>query len=296
VAGSTYRRLAFAVTLAFGLLMTAPAVSGGLIWDLGIASGFACAVLVVCLFVFPLRADGLPRNRLLASSQHRLLGWLTVATAAIHVLVLLVTQTLIGRYLLPSAPVFMWCGVLALVLAVILVKYAGRWHTELAAAMALILWAHLIGSGQAVTGARRTLVVGLLLGLPIVWFAFRKRTAPSRQKALRYGTGIAALIVVPLLPAPTASRLLLQPVLQPDVAPIIFPHDNHTSVNCVVCHHNYVDHTGVVGCIDCHRSARTDLPQASEATFHTFCRDCHNRLANEGARHGPTRECGECHR
>jgi hypothetical protein len=296
VAGSTYRRIGIALLLACGLLMSPPAASGGLIWDLGIACGYACTVFLVCLFAFPVRGDGLSRDRLLAHSQHRLLGWLTALTAAAHVLVLIVRQTLITRYLLPSAPVFMWCGAVALILAVTLVKYAGRWHTAMAAAMALALWAHFLGSGQAIAGVLKTAAVGLLLALPVLWFGFRRRTAASRQKTIRYGAAIATIIVVPLLPSPTASRLLLAPVARPEFAPIVFPHDTHTSVNCVVCHHNFTDHTGVAGCIDCHRSQRTDLPQSSEATFHVFCRDCHSRLATGGARHGPTRECDACHR
>lgn len=296
MSGSTYRRVGIALLLACGLLMSPPAVSGGVIWDLGIVCGYISAVVLVCLFAFPLRGDGLPRQRLLVHSQHRLLGWLIAITATAHVVVLLLRQTLITRYLVPSAPVFMWCGAVALILAVTLVKYAGRWHTLMAVAMGLILWAHLVGSGQAVSGVLKTTAAGVLLALPVLWFSFRKRTAAARQRATRYAAGIATAIVVPLLPSPTASRLLLAPVARPDFAPIIFPHETHTSVNCVVCHHNFTDHTGVAGCVDCHRSQRPDLPQSSEATFHVFCRDCHNRLAVDGTRHGPTRECDACHR
>ncbi len=296
MAGRTYRRLAFALVLAVGLLVTPPSVSGGLVWDLGIASGYISLVLTVCLFVYPMRGDGLPRDRLLGSAQHRLLGWLTLATAVLHLLVLLGSQTLIRRYLVPSAPIFIWCGAAALALAAVLVKKTGRWHTALAAVMVLTLWAHLIGSGQAVSGLNKSVAVGVLLALPLLWFAFRPRTFPSRQKAIRHGTGVAAAVIIPLLPSPAAHRLLLQPAVRPGPISIAFPHENHTSVNCITCHHNYLDHTGVVACVDCHRSARTDLRQASEATFHTFCRDCHARLAGEGARHGPTRQCAACHR
>ncbi len=276
--------------------MSPPAVSGGLAWDLGIASGYVCGILAVVLFAFPLRGDGLPRGRLLTSSQHRLLGWLALVTAVLHVLVLLGSQTWVSRYLVPSAPAFMWCGIAALILAAALVRKTGRWHTPLAVAMVLTVWAHLVGSGQAIAGLVKTVAAGLLLALPIVWFGLRPRTVPSRQKPIRHGIAIAAIIAVPLLPTPTAHSLLLQPVVRPGPVPVFFPHESHTSVNCVTCHHNYVDHTGVVGCIDCHRSARTDLPQPSEATFHIFCRECHTRLAGERARHGPTRECDACHR
>lgn len=295
MSASTYRRVGLALLLAVWLLMSPPAVSGGLVWDLGMACGYAAAVILICMFAFPLRGDGLPRDRLLAHSQHRLLGWVVLVTAAAHVAVLLARQTLITRYLVPSAPIFMWCGAIALILALTLVKYAGRWHTLMAVGMGLTSWAHLVGSGQALAGMLKTSAAGILLALPILWFSYRKRTAASRQRATRYVAGVATIVIVPLLPAPTASRLLLAPAARPDFAPIIFPHETHTSVNCVVCHHNFTDHTGVAGCVDCHRSQRTDLPQSSEATFHVFCRECHSRLANEGVRHGPTRACDSCH-
>ena len=296
MAGSTYRRLAVALLLAAGLLISPPTAAGGLIWDIGIVCGYASVVLVVCLFAYPLRGDGLSREHLLGLSQHRLLGWITLATAALHVAVLLGSQTLIGRYLLPSAPVFMWCGVVALILAAVLIRKTGRWHVPLAMLMALTVWAHLVGSGQALRGSWKFTIAGLLLVLPIAWYAFRGRGPSSRSRTIRRVCAAAAVVVIALLAVPTSSRLLLQPAARPSLAPILFPHENHTSVNCVVCHHNYIDHTGVVACVDCHRSARPDLVQTSEATFHTFCRDCHVQLANAGAKHGPTRECSACHR
>jgi hypothetical protein len=67
-------------------------------------------------------------------------------------------------------------------------------------------------------------------------------------------------------------------------ATLDFPHDQHREVNCLVCHHNMVDHAGIASCIACHRKNR-----CAEATFYVFCADCHGRLASEGHKHGPTR-------
>src|SRR4051812_18943564 len=103
-------RIAIALFLGGGLLISCPAVSGGLLWDVGAACGYVCLILFVCLYVFPVRGDGLPHARLLGLSQHRSIGWWVLAAAIAHVVVLLAAEPQNTRYLLPSAPVFMWCG------------------------------------------------------------------------------------------------------------------------------------------------------------------------------------------
>ena len=122
MAASTFRRLVVALLLGVLLLASPPATSGGVIWDIGIVSGYVCVVLAVFLYVYPLRGDGLPHSRLLGLSQHRRIGWWMLGAALTHVAVLLTAQTSIGRYLLPSAPIFMWFGVAALLSAAALVQ------------------------------------------------------------------------------------------------------------------------------------------------------------------------------
>jgi hypothetical protein len=311
---STYRRIAVALVLGGLLLMSPPVVSGGIVWDIGIGTGYICVVLLLCLYVYPLRGDGLPHGRLLGLSQHRLLGWWMLGAALVHAAVLITWQPLVGHYLLLSAPLFMWCGLLATVLLAVLVQTGlsvrasmrrstptGRppksatLHIVLAAATVLGLGAHIIGSAQVVSRPIKTAAVFLLLVLPLAWFAFRPRSSRSHQSALRRLTHVSVVALLPLMPSPIASRLLLEPAARPNRIAVTFPHESHTSVNCVACHHNYIDHTGVTGCIDCHRSQRHDLPHSSEATFHTFCRDCHTRLALDDMQHGPTRACSACH-
>ena len=312
MSSSTYRRLAAAAFLGGLLLASPPVTSGGPIWDIGVGSGYFCVVLVIFLYVYPLRGDGLAHSRLLGLSQHRRLGWWVLSAGLIHVAVLLIVQPSTGRYLLPSAPVFMWCGIAALLVAGALIQtgLAARsamrrsksprthatLHVVLAVTIVPALCAHVMGSGQFATGVSKIAALCLLLALPPAWYALRPRTGRSNQNRLRRVSHVGAVALIPLLPTPLARQLLLEPAARPTSIGVNFPHDSHTSINCVACHHNFVDHTGVTGCVDCHRSQRADLPRSSEATFHSFCRDCHTQMALEGNRHGPTRACSGCHK
>ena len=310
MARGTAYRIALALLLGTALLVAPPAVSGGVSWDIGVGFGYVCAVLLVCLYLFPVRGDGLPHARLLGLSQHKVVGWCALAATLLHVAVLLIAQPLTGRYLLPSAPTFMWCGIVGAILAAVLVQtgLSGRSamrrsgsitvassHIVLTGVMVFLVCIHIVGSGQLVTGLVKTTAVLVLLGLPLAWFALRRRASPQKHGGPRRSTHLVAVAAIALIPSPVARHYLLEPTSRPDVIAVNLPHEKHTSVNCVVCHHNYVDHTGTGACIDCHRSGRADLTRSSEATFHTFCRDCHSQLAVQASPHGPTRACRECH-
>lgn len=313
-ANRPYRRLAVACLLAGLLLLAPPTVSGGLLWDLGITCGYVAVVLMLVLYLYPLRGDGLPHSRLLPLSQHRLLGWLTLAAVVLHVAVQLGSQPHAARYLLPSAPLFMWCGVAALLATVALVQtgLAARsqlrraggksatygpatWHLVLAAALLVTAGAHLIGSGQAAGGSLRRVALLVLLAIPAGWYALRPRLRPLSARALKVSSAAGAAVLILVLSVASARLLLLKTPISPARILVVFPHEKHFAVTCTTCHHNFLDHTGSASCVDCHRSARGDLPQGSEATFHTFCRDCHATLALQGAKHGPTRSCSACH-
>jgi hypothetical protein len=308
----TIRRIAIALMVGGVLLVTYPAVSGGVLWDLGAACGYICVILFACLYAFPVRGDGLPHARLLGLSQHKSLGWCVLGTAIAHVAILLLAEPLSTRYLLPSAPLFMWCGIVSLLVSVALVitglsaraqmrrsPAASRaaLHVVLASLAMTTACAHIVGSSQLLSGAFKLAVVLLLVALPLGWYALRPRL---RRSLARPASHLAAVALVALMPAPMSKQLLLEPVLRPSPIAVSFPHDRHTSVNCVTCHHNYVDHTGTTACIECHRNANTvapraDLAHSSESTFHTFCRDCHTQLALDSEKHGPTRSCSACH-
>lgn len=310
------RRIAIALALGGALLVSYPAVCGGVLWDIGAGCGYVCLILFVCLYVFPVRGDGLPHARLLGLSQHKTIGWCVLATAVAHIAAVLVAEPQTGRYLLPSAPLFMWCGVAALlcVVASVITGLSARSHMRrspaaapsagaapvsratlhivLAAVLVLTACAHVVGSSQLLSGVVKTAVVLALLCLPLGWYALRRRAV---HISARRASQVGAVVLVALLPASMSKQILMEPVARPAAIAVNLPHDLHTSVSCVTCHHNYVDHTGTTACVECHRSSRTDLGRSSEQTFHTFCRDCHAQLALDGHKHGPTRSCAACH-
>ncbi len=76
--------------------------------------------------------------------------------------------------------------------------------------------------------------------------------------------------------------------------PVTFAHLDHRSVNCVACHHNFVDQTGQGLCFQCHKT-NPEISTLIETQFHTLCRDCHVEKQAEGEDGGPTRRCLDCH-
>lgn len=315
-AGSGLRRLIVALLLGGLLLASPPTSSGGLTWDVGIFSGYVCVVLVICLYLYPLRGDGVPHRRLYRLSQHRRIGWWVLGMATLHIAILWISQPFVGRYLSPSAPIFMWCGMIAIILAATLVQTgllartalrkvpktataaprSSTAHVVFAALMVATLFAHLAGSSQWLAGLAKPAAVCLLLVLPLAWFAFRPRHPRSHQTSTRRAAHVLTITLIPFLPTSLAHQTLLAPAARPSPIVTNFPHESHIEVACSTCHHNLADATGQTPCIECHRSQRTDLLQSSEATFHTFCRGCHTKLAADGApQHGPTRACSQCH-
>ncbi len=310
---SHLRRAGIACVLAAAVLMLPLPASAGVFWNIGAGIGYASLIFALILYVFPLRGDGVPHSRLFTVSQHRRLGWIALFLALAHAVILLIAQPLVGRYFLPSAPLYMLCGLAALIALAVLVatgisarsglRHAApprkarlnvAAHALLAVLLPGLIGAHIIGSGQLLDRRTRIITASVLLALPLMRFAWRP--APSRRRhrwaVILSRAAIAALLI---MPTPLASSLLLQPVMLPPIVHVYFPHEDHRTVNCVTCHHNFVDQTGAAGCLDCHRSARPDLRQSGEATFHVFCRDCHRELALQGQKHGPVRECGVCH-
>lgn len=280
--------------------------------------GYIAAAVALVLYLYPLRGAGLPgkalpHRRLLTVSQHRRLGWVALCLAAVHALILFAVEPLTFHYALPSAPLYMLCGIGALAALALLVPTGlssrsvlrhtpgrsgvGLWHAVLAALFVGLLGAHLVGSGQLIDTLPKQFSLCILLALPVFWAVLRPRN--ELMRAGHWATLVlsfalaAALLLLPM--RPSAARLL-EPATRPSgMLPVHFPHELHMSVNCVVCHHNFRDATGTANCIDCHRSRREDLPHSSEQTFHIFCRQCHHDLALEGRKHGPTRACQSCH-
>ena len=75
---------------------------------------------------------------------------------------------------------------------------------------------------------------------------------------------------------------------------VTFAHADHTEQNCIACHHNFVDDTGMGLCFDCHKTD-PEIAPLIETQFHDLCRGCHLTEQLSGGMHGPTRACLDCH-
>jgi Class III cytochrome C family len=302
------RRITIAAAVLAALLLAPLPATGGALWDGGAAVGYCAGLLALLLYLYPLRgrdAHGavLSHRRLLSISQHRQLGWVALGFATAHVVIVLTVQPLTLRYLLPSAPLYMLCGLAAWVALAALVATGlamrKSLHAILASLFLVLLGAHLIGSGQLLDTPVKSFSGMLLLAMPLFWSAVRvARSRGFRGNRWAAALAMASGLLLLAMPHSTVTAELLEPVIaRPTPLPVRFPHELHTSVNCVLCHHNFRDATGTANCIDCHRNAhRVDLDRSSEATFHVFCRTCHVERAILGEKHGPTRACEPCHR
>src|ERR1700722_11139172 len=112
---STARRVGMSCALLAGLLLWPLPASGGYGWDVGIAAGYAGLVFAATLYLYPLRGEGLPHTGLFPLSQHRRIGWIALSLSLALTALLLIVQPQTGHYLLPSAPVYMLLGTLALI-------------------------------------------------------------------------------------------------------------------------------------------------------------------------------------
>lgn len=78
------------------------------------------------------------------------------------------------------------------------------------------------------------------------------------------------------------------------ILPMTFGHIDHKTVNCITCHHNYVDDTGMGSCMNCH-VVNEEVWPLLETQFHDLCRGCHEDEAARGEAGGPPRRCEACH-
>jgi len=93
------RRIVVACVLLAAVLMLPLPASAGLNWNIGAGIGYLASVAAVVLYLYPLRAHGVPHRRLFALSQHRRIGWVALYIAGLHAAILLAAQPLIGHYL-----------------------------------------------------------------------------------------------------------------------------------------------------------------------------------------------------
>jgi predicted CXXCH cytochrome family protein len=302
-----------------------PAAPIALGWECAQLLGLAAATGALLLGLVPVRPRQ-PDTGLLSLRRHELIGWLVTAAALAHAALAFLSDHTVLEHLKDSAPLYEWCGILALGLSLgLTVPATARlrhrlWsshrnfqalHVSLSCLMVSLVAAHVLTTGRYLHGGVGA-CLWVLLSLASLLALLRARTSARAASALNLGplsrlafgrharvvfiiVMLAALALVPLLFA--ATRLTLRAPLARRTATLSldFPHEKHRDVNCIVCHHNFRDATGMDACISCHRSARATLKVSAEARFHDFCLGCHRDPPAPLTRHGPVTGCETCH-
>jgi predicted CXXCH cytochrome family protein len=311
--------------VALLLLVAAPALARlvGPAWEVpqfaGFASGIACILLCGC----PVRPrDALPPT-LLSLRYHQLIGWAALIGAVVHVGGLLLADPTVVEYLKPTAPFYQLAGIAATLLLLVVIFSSlvsvRRWwashrgfqatHVSLGFLLVALIAAHVIATDRFVGGTtRRALLMAVAIGaiaMPLraraPKLAGRAVSAGQRLVFGRHSKWIVCFVAIAIVAiaglAPDGVRATLrEPALERiALLPLDFPHDRHTGVNCLFCHHNYVDKTGFDTCIPCHRGHRPDLKEGVESRFHSFCFGCHRSPDARFAHHGPVSGCVACH-
>jgi hypothetical protein len=288
---------------------------------LGLAAMIACLALCGC----PVRPRESDPPVLLSLGRHEMLGWIALGAAVLHVLLAVVSDHAVVEYLKPTSPLYQLCGIAALValLALTITSVAGvrrrlwRSHRDFQAThiiigclLAVLLGAHVITTGRYAGGyGRRILYVAVAAGGIAILLRRRRAKGTATHEPLvmrrlafgRHSTLMVGVIVVAMITLgsfiPGRAVVALREPLRPraETLPLNFDHRKHTSINCLVCHHNYADGRGFDACIFCHRSARTDLKVGVEARFHDFCLNCHRHPGPTLQSHGPVSGCTICH-
>ncbi|MBS0373842.1 MAG: cytochrome c3 family protein [Proteobacteria bacterium] len=301
--------------------MKFPATVIAFAWEIAQVLGALAAVAMLALCVAPVR-----RRRLavapLALPRHELVGWVALGTALGHVLLSIGADRRVLEHLKATAPVYEWAGLVALGLLLLLTVPATEslrrrlWpthrpfrltHLVLSAIALPLVVAHVVTTGRYIHGLVLTAIVAGIAALALVGLlAGRPRAAgPEVRAGAARGQALPSPLIALLLLAAAGSLALLYPgatlalreglVRRQQPLRVGFPHEKHTEVNCIRCHHNYADHTGLETCIGCHRSARADLKAGAEARFHEFCVGCHRAPEPPLSKHGPTTGCTTCH-
>jgi hypothetical protein len=234
---------------------------------LGLVATIACLALCGC----PVRPRESEPPVLLSLGRHEMLGWVTLGAAVLHVLLALVSDHRVAEYLKPTLPLYQLCGIAAFVVLLVLTvtSVAGvrrrlwRSHRDFQAThivfgclLAVLLGAHVIATGRYAGGySRRIVYVAAAAGGIAILLRRRRnpgtarhepvvmrRLAFGRHSTLMVGVIAAAMLGLGLLIPGRALVALREPLLpRAETLPLNFDHRKHTSINCLVCHHNYAD-------------------------------------------------------
>jgi|SRR6516225_11751914 len=293
-------------------------------WEIAQALGL-CAVagcLILCLLSVRPRAGG---SGAFTVRGHELLGWLALAAAVLHVGLLLGVDHRVVEHVKLTAPRYEYAGLLALVTLLFLtVPAAGavRWrlwprhrnfqaaHVGAACLLVVTLAVHVLATARYVHGRAHAVAYTLLSGIVLLaLLRARARRQPAQQPSRHLGglvfgrhSRLVLTIVLGSLVALFAvlrggtALALREPFLRRSEPLVLgFPHEKHLPVNCITCHHNFVDRSGEDSCISCHRSGRAAIRVGAEARFHDFCLGCHRDPPPYLTGHGPVTGCDTCH-
>jgi predicted CXXCH cytochrome family protein len=231
----------------------------------------------------------------------------------------------VAEHVKPTAPRYEYAGILALFVMLFLTVPAGAavrrrlWprhrnfqalHVGAACLLVVALAVHVVATGRYVHGRTHVIVYTLLSGI-VLLALLRGRTKhhvarqPSRlfdglvfgrHSRLVLAIVLGSLVALLALTRGGAALALREPFLRrSEPLVVVFPHDQHRSVNCIQCHHNFTDRSGEDSCISCHRSRRAAIRVSAEARFHDFCLGCHRDPPVYLSGHGPVTGCNTCH-
>jgi Class III cytochrome C family/Ferric reductase like transmembrane component len=292
-------------------------------WELAQALGLFAALCCLLLCVLPVRPRALGFITL-ALRKHELLGWIALAAALVHATALPAVDRSVIEHLKPTAPLYEWAGILALVLLLfVTVPASGAlrrrlWsrhrnfqalHVAMACLLVASLNVHLVTTDRYVHGRARAIAyLALSAGALLALLRARVASVPPRRPAgfvhgLVFGRHSALLLAIvsvstlalfaPLLKG--AALALREPLVRRTTALAVeFPHEKHRAINCIECHHNFIDRTGDDECYSCHRNNR-EIRVGIEARFHDFCLGCHRDPPPGLEHHGPVTGCDTCH-
>jgi predicted CXXCH cytochrome family protein len=299
-------------------------VAASVLWEfaqlLGLCAVAAC--LIMCVLAVRPRGEGARPLRL---AVHEMIGWLTLCAATGHVLFALGADSRALEHVKVTAPLYEGAGVLALLSLLFLTVPAGAWarrrlwprhrsfqaaHVGAACLLVVTLAVHVVTTGRYVRG-RQDVVIYTLLSCIALLALLRPRPSPraapsipgaaprlvfGRHSTLVLVAVLLALSVLLALMHAGSTLKLREPLVPRGVSLALdFPHEKHRSVNCIQCHHNFVDRSGQGSCIACHRSRSAGIQVGSEARFHDFCLGCHRDPPLHLMDHGPTTGCEVCH-
>ena len=209
---SNMRGMRFLLATASGVFLltflVGPRAGAGWFWDSGNALGFAAFAGMLCLTV-----TGSRRTELKA---HQSLGYVVLLITAAHAFWFLLGDSVTATYLEPGAPLYMWVGVLALVLLGVSVSAAlmpdrlrvhrnygtfRKWHLAIAILALLAALYHVIASNFYVdSGIEALLLVGLTAGIAFGRSSLRQWFHPGTATIAVYvGTSIALSVVFVLI-------------------------------------------------------------------------------------------------